>query len=180
MLNYSVEGLYFECDKLLTPGSMIYLGISNSPYSSEPDTYQCHRMKIRWYHDLYHARFSFGYGAQHLDPASVQCRRDDGLNELPENVRQLLADQEERRKHPRNRSDIRVLITEGRLYYRARIANRSKSGLFLETEAKLSPGRVINVVIPGKKVGREALVKAIVVHSNPAGLGVRMVRVLKN
>jgi len=45
MYNYSIGGLYFEADYAPLPGTEIYIGIINSPYSAEADLYHGH---IRW------------------------------------------------------------------------------------------------------------------------------------
>ncbi len=47
MVNCSDNGLYFESDQFLQPGSEIFLRIGNFPHS-QIETYRCHHAKVIW------------------------------------------------------------------------------------------------------------------------------------
>jgi hypothetical protein len=62
MFNYSDFGLYFETDHFLAPGTDIYLGIPNSPYTPDPDIYERYHAIIKWRKPLKESSFYYGYG----------------------------------------------------------------------------------------------------------------------
>ena len=49
MINYSRSGMYFEADFAPKVGTEIFIGIENSPYSSNHDVY---RAKVVWCNEL--------------------------------------------------------------------------------------------------------------------------------
>ena len=59
MVNYSRTGLYFETDFAPEPGSELFIGIEDSPYSS------CHdvlRAKVMWCKELSDGESFYYYG----------------------------------------------------------------------------------------------------------------------
>jgi hypothetical protein len=64
MFNYSKEGVYFESDSVLNPGTQIYIGIQDSPYASMPDVLEYHLAQIMWQKKLKDSFFRFGYGVK--------------------------------------------------------------------------------------------------------------------
>ena len=67
MFNYSDFGLYFETDHFLAPGTDIYIGIPNSPYTPDPDIYERYHAIIKWRKPLKESSFYYGYGVRFLD-----------------------------------------------------------------------------------------------------------------
>jgi hypothetical protein len=62
MVNYSDNGIYLETDSVLRAGTIIYLGIENSPFSSVSDAYDIYQAKILWRKGLKSALYKWGYG----------------------------------------------------------------------------------------------------------------------
>ena len=48
MYNFSDFGIYFESDYRLQPETEVFVGISDSPFASEPDQYERYRGIIKW------------------------------------------------------------------------------------------------------------------------------------
>ena len=48
MYNFNDDGLYIEADSQLEPKTEIRIGISNSPFASEPDKFESYRGIIKW------------------------------------------------------------------------------------------------------------------------------------
>ena len=67
MYNYSLGGMYFECDYAPLPGTEIYIGIENSPYDCGPD---CYRDQVRWRKELSQnrSRSNYGVGVKYHKP----------------------------------------------------------------------------------------------------------------
>lgn len=59
MFNYSRSGMYFESDFAPRIGSDIFIGIENSPYSSNHDVY---RARVIWCKDLPEQASYYYYG----------------------------------------------------------------------------------------------------------------------
>ena len=102
MFNFSRGGLYFESDSFISPGKEVFLGISKSPYSQDPSTYECHRVKVKWMKELYDSPYRYGYGVEHRD--TVECLSVDA-DESDINGKVLQVERADKsadtRKHPR-------------------------------------------------------------------------------
>jgi hypothetical protein len=48
LIDYSQKGLYFESDHYLEPGSEIYVGLSQSPFTPEPCAFECYGSIVKW------------------------------------------------------------------------------------------------------------------------------------
>ena len=59
MYNYSLGGMYFEADYAPLPGTVIFIGIKDSPYDSGADVY---RAQIKWRRQLPAGASPFNYG----------------------------------------------------------------------------------------------------------------------
>ncbi len=77
MFNYSDFGLYFETDHFLAPGTDIYIGIPDSPYTPDPDVYERYHAEIKWRKPLKESSFYYGYGVRFLgrDPLDRPIER---------------------------------------------------------------------------------------------------------
>ena len=64
MVNYSICGMYLQSDFRLEPGSDIFIGIENSPYSANHDIY---RAQVIWCRELSEdiALFRYGIGVKY-------------------------------------------------------------------------------------------------------------------
>ena len=181
VINYSNGGLCFESDTLITPGTIIYLGISDSPYSQAATTYECHRVKVKWCKDLYRSDYKYGYGVQHLDP--IDAYADDvgeQLYDIPQYMKMVIADKKDCRKHPRKPVSRKVLFTSANQFYEGTITNVSKGGFFIATPDNFIAGQTVNLVVPGTKFDRGVMIKAEIVRTTAAGIGVKILGLLKN
>ena len=181
VVNYSNSGLYFESDTLITPGAIVYLGIFDSPYNQSSTTYECHRVKIMWCKDLYRSDYKYGYGAQHLDPISAYTDViNEKLYDLPQYLKLILADKKDCRKHPRKPVIKKVLFTSGNQFYEGTITDVSKGGFFIATTENFVTGKTVNLVVPGTKFDRGVMIKAEIVRTTAAGIGVKLLGLLKH
>ena len=64
MRHYSESGLYIEANKLLLPGTVIYLGIEDSPFIRFANVYDVYRAKIVWLRMLNSTSYKYGYGVK--------------------------------------------------------------------------------------------------------------------
>ena len=181
VVNYSNSGLYFESDTLITPGAITYLGIFDSPYNQSSATYECHRVKIMWCKDLYRSDYKFGYGARHLDPIGAYTGVvSEKLYDLPQYLKLILADKKDGRKYPRKPVCRKVLFTSGNQFYEGTITDVSKGGFFIATSANFVTGKTVNLVVPGTKFDGGVMIKAEIVRTTAAGIGVKLLGLLKN
>lgn len=180
VLNYSCGGLYIETDALITPGTVLYLGIADSPYIDASTQYECHRVKVKWCKDLYHSGFKYGYGVQHLDPIGVYSRdMEKYFYDIPQYLKLVMADKKESRKYPRKSASRPVLFTTAAQCYEGVIENVSKGGLFIATESHFQIGDMIKLVVPGTKYDKGVMIKAQIVHRNHSGIGVKLLGIQK-
>jgi hypothetical protein len=181
VINYSNGGLCFESDALITPGTIIYLGISDSPYSQAATTYECHRVKVMWCKDLYRSDYKYGYGVRHLDP--IDAYTDDTgehLYDIPQYLKMVIADKKDCRKHPRKTVSSKAFFTSANQFHEGTITNVSKGGFFIATPDNFVAGQTINLVVPGTKFDRGVMIKAEIVRTTAAGIGIKIVGLIKS
>jgi hypothetical protein len=163
MFNYSDFGLYFETDHFLAPGTDIYIGIPNSPYTPDSDIYERYHAVIKWRKPLKESSFYYGYGARFLDadPLDRPIRR--GV---------------ESRRYPRKACSLYVKYAVQRKIYPGEIKNISLGGVFLKTNENdgLDVGQQLKLAIPNRKKGRVIKRHARVTWSGSSGFGVEFLR----
>jgi len=163
MFNYSDFGLYFETDHFLAPGTDIYIGIPNSPYTPNRDIYERYHAIIKWRKPLKESSFYYGYGIRFLeaDPMNRPIKR--GI---------------ESRRHPRKPCSLYVKYAVRRKIYPGEIKNISLSGAFIKTNENdgLDVGQPLQLAIPNRKKGNVIKRIARVIWSNHKGLGVEFQR----
>jgi Tfp pilus assembly protein PilZ len=158
MYNFSDFGLYFEADFLLQPETEIHIGITNSPFTLESDTYESFRGIIRWRKPLIKSSFYYGYGVELLENESSEIDRKTDL---------------ELRKHPRKTCSLPLKYETKSLLYQGIIENVSRGGIFIKTQNSVTVGQRIKVAVPLTKEGKIAKIIGIVAWSNPVGFGVK-------
>ena len=159
MFNYSDFGLYFETDHFLAPGTDIYIGIPNSPYTPDPDIYERYHAVIKWRKPLKESSFYYGYGVRFLDSDPLDRPIERGI---------------ESRRHPRKSCSLYVKYAVQRKIYPAEINNISLGGVFLKTNENdgLGIGQQFQLAIPNRKKGNVIRRYARVIWSNRNGFGV--------
>jgi hypothetical protein len=159
MFNYSDFGLYFETDHFLAPGTDIYIGIPNSPYTPDPDVYERYHTIIKWRKPLKESSFYYGYGIRFLDTDPLDRPIERGI---------------ESRRHPRKSCSLYVKYAVQRKIYPAEINNISLGGVFLKTNENdgLGIGQQFQLAIPNRKKGNVIRRYARVIWSNRNGFGV--------
>lgn len=158
MHNYSKSGLYFESDFYMVPGTEIYIGISNSPYTSQAGVYECYRSVIRWRKFLESSAFDYGYGIEIKGRASS---------------RQKHGETRESRKHPRSSCSIPTVIQGNNRKARGEIQNVSYGGVFISCSEELSRGQRVYLTIPLKKKQKLITRAGKIVWRNRNGLGIK-------
>ena len=166
MFNYSDFGLYFETDHVLAPGTDIYIGIPNSPYTSDPDIYERYHAVIKWRKPLKRSSFYYGYGVRFLDTDPLDRPIKRGI---------------ESRKHPRKPCNLDVKYAVNRKVYPGEVHNISVGRLFLKTSENdgLDVGTTLQLAIPNRKKGNVIKRFARVIWSNRSGFGVEFQRLVK-
>jgi hypothetical protein len=163
MFNYSDFGLYFETDHFLAPGTDIYIGIPNSPYTPDSNIYERYHAIIKWRKPLKESSFYYGYGVRFLDSDALERPLKRGI---------------ESRRYPRKACSLYVKYAVQRKIYPGEIKNISLGGVFLKTNENdgLDVGQQLRLAIPNRKKGRVIKRQARVTWSNSSGFGVEFLR----
>ncbi len=163
MFNYSDFGLYFETDHFLAPGTDIYIGIPNSPYTPDPDVYERYHAEIKWRKPLKESSFYYGYGARFLQMDPLDRPIERGI---------------ESRKHPRKECALYVKYAVQRKIFPGEVKNMSPGGVFLKTNENdgLDVGQQFRLAIPSRKKGNVIKRHARVIWSSRNGFGVEFQR----
>jgi hypothetical protein len=163
MFNYSDFGLYFETDHFLAPGTDIYIGIPNSPYTPDSDIYERYHAIIKWRKPLKESSFYYGYGVRFLDADPLDRPIKRGI---------------ESRRYPRKACSLYVKYAVQRKIYPGEIKNISLGGVFLKTNENdgLDVGQQLQLAIPNRKKGSVIKRHARVTWSNNSGFGVEFQR----
>ena len=166
MFNYSDFGLYFETDHFLAPGTDIYVGIPNSPYSPDPDVYERYHALIKWRKPLKKSSFYYGYGVRFLETDPLDRPIERGI---------------ESRKYPRKTCSLDVKYAVQKQIFAGEINNISLGGVFLKTSQNdgLDVGQRFRLAILNRKKGNVIKRDARVIWSNRGGFGVEFQRVAK-
>ena len=167
MINSSDDGLYFESNQLLQPGTKIFIRIENFPHS-QTETYICHHAKIIWGRRLNNTRYAYGYGAKYVQPSNKKRSPETDSYQI-----------EDLRRHPREYCTKPATIRFENKSYDGFISDISRSGCFIENIEFLSAGQILDLVIPGTKFSENNRVKAEVVRLSPIGVGIKFVRIIK-
>ena len=163
MFNYSDFGLYFETDHFLAPGTDIYIGIPNSPYTPDSNIYERYHAIIKWRKPLKESSFYYGYGVRFLDSDALERPLKRGI---------------ESRRYPRKACSLYVKYAVQHKIYPGEIKNISLGGVFLKTNENdgLDVGQQLRLAIPNRKKGRVIKRQARVTWSNSSGFGVEFLR----
>ena len=175
MFNFSKEGVYFESDSVLNPGTQIYIGIQNSPYASLPDVLEYHRAEIMWRKETKNSFFRFGYGVKLASLANKQDLKPVNKQDLKSNESKQPKDL---RKHTRRPYDQFTLFTTQNGIFEGSIKNISSSGLFIMAKSTFEVGQTLTLVLPFKN-GEDVKVKGQVVWTNDEGFGLKFLRIDK-
>ena len=147
MFNYSKEGVYFESDNALDPGTQIYIGIQDSPFATMPDVLEYRLAKIMWRKNLEDSFFRYGYGVKLASLADKQDPKSRAVKSA-----------EDLRRHPRKPYDQFTLFTTQSGVFEGSIKNISSSGVFLNTTNTFKVGQTL---------------KGKIVWTNDKGFGVK-------
>lgn len=158
MHNYSKSGLYFESDFYLVPGAEIYVGISDSPFSSGPGVYECYRSVIKWRRFLEHSAFDYGYGVE----LKAKVAR-------PKNA----VEGRESRLHARRPCSVPAVIRSDGQSTQGVIQNASYGGVFISCAETLSRGQRVFLTIPLRKRQKLVTRSGEIVWSSRNGVGIK-------
>ena len=167
MVNFSNTGIYFETDELFQPGTEIFIGIENSPYSKTA-AYQCYLAKVKWGKRLKNNRLAYGYGARYVD---IPSEKDTSQSDRIEN--------KDQRKYPRKLLAKQAIFRFEDKSYDGFITDISQRGCFIKSREVFEKGQILNLFIPGTKFDEENMLKVETVRLSPVGIGVEFRGMLK-
>ena len=161
MYNFSDFGIYFESDYRLEPETEIFVGISDSPFASEPDQYERYRGIIKWRKTLKRSSYYYGCGVELLEEASdpPKSREHSGI-----------------REHPRKNAAIRVKYEVDNKSYEGVTENVSSGGAFINSITPITIGQTVKLEIPLKRKGKIARLTGQVTRTNLRGFGVKFIK----
>jgi hypothetical protein len=158
MHNYSKNGLYFESDFYLIPGSEIHIGIADSPFTSEHGVYECYRSVIKWRKFLENSFYDYGYGIEIL----ARIPRPDQPGQARDSRRQS-----------RRSCSIPTLIQNKNRQIPGIIQNVNYGGVFVRCGEKPTKGQRVSLTIPLKKKQKLVSRSGEIVWSDENGIGIR-------
>jgi hypothetical protein len=163
MFNYSDFGLYFETDHFLAPGTDIYIGIPDSPYTPDPDVYERYHAEIKWRKPLKESSFYYGYGVRFLGRDPLDRPIERGI---------------ESRRYPRKSCSLYIKYAVQNQIYPGEVKNISLGGVFFKTNENdgLDVGQQFQLAIPNRKKGNVIKRHASVIWSSHNGFGVEFQR----
>jgi len=163
MFNYSDFGLYFETDHFLAPGTDIYIGIPDSPYTPDPDVYERYHTEIKWRKPLKESSFYYGYGVRFLGRDPLDRPIERGI---------------ESRRYPRKSCSLYIKYAVQNQIYPGEVKNISLGGVFFKTNENdgLDVGQQFQLAIPNRKKGNVIKRHARVIWSSRNGFGVEFQR----
>lgn len=164
MLNCSKNGIYFETDSILEPGTEIYLGIEDSSHASFVDEFECKLARIIWRKKLKKSFYNYGYGVKFISA--------DNTNEHKCGNQKKDIDT---RKHSRKQYTKSVLYAADNQILEGTSQNISPSGIFLKTKDKLRVGQTMILSLPSK-TEKGLKIRGEVVWSNHQGCGVKFLK----
>lgn len=164
MLNHSKNGMYFETDSIMEPGTEIYLDIVNSPEVSFADEYACKRAEIIWRKKLKKSFYNYGYGVKFISADSTKEQKCGNQREKIDS-----------RKHLRKPYSKSVIYAVDNQILEGTSQNLSLSGTFIKTKGKLRVGQTVILSLPSKDKKR-LKIKGEVVWSNDEGFGLKFLK----
>ena len=165
MFNYSENGIYFESDNLINPGTPVQVGIRRAPYERSVSDYSCYRGVVMWRDKLPEdSHFYYGYGVKFASgPESGQAADEDGRPA------------ENHRKHTRRPLRKPIRFSDDQQVFKGWTGDISPTGVFVNASHSLRPGQTITLAIPDKH-GKDILIRGRVVWSNEHGFGVKFIQ----
>ena len=167
MLNCSDDGIYFESNQFLPPGTEIFIRVENF-IDEETESHKCHHAKILWGQKLNNTPSTYGYGAKYVKISTKQNSSETDSDE-----------EKDLRKHPRKYCAKPATFGFGNTTYDGFISDISRNGCFIENSEYLKFGQILDLVIPGTKFSENNKLKVEVVRLSPNGVGVRFRRIIK-
>jgi hypothetical protein len=167
MLNCSDEGLYFESDQLLLPGTEVFIRIENFQHG-QTGAYRCHHVNIKWGKRIKDTPYTYGYGAK------FAASHDEG-NSLEIDSNQI----KDLRKHPRKYYNKPAIFGFENKSYEGFISNISRNGCFIENRESLNIGQILELVIPRTKFDENNMLEVEVTRLSPIGVGVKFKSIIK-
>lgn len=158
MVNYSEDGLHFESNRLLQPGTEIFIKIDNPPDISSPNYYG-YRAIIIWGRRQRKKLYNFRYGAKYI----YEPIKPDSPN----------IDLKENRQHRRKAYNKSAFFRFQNRYYRGIIRDVSQAGCFIETKKIFNIGQILVLIIPVKKIDKNIMLGAEIMRLSPTGVGVK-------
>jgi hypothetical protein len=161
MYNYSDFGVYFEADYRLEPETELRIGITNSPFASEPDKYESYRGIIKWRKLLKRSAHYYGYGMQLLE----ENTRNEDQSQFHGS-----------REHSRIECAIPIKYEYDSRTYEGTAVDVSSGGVFIKTPDLVAVGQPVTVYIAVKKKVKIKKLNGRVTWSNRTGFGVKFGR----
>ena len=176
MFDFSRGGLYFESDKNLLVGDVLFLGLDLHAGSPGNDTQLVFEVKIVWKKVLEDMSYGFGYGGKFLD-SHESLFESKYLQKKKENLpKNDLPGDQDSRKHLRKPCNKFFLFYYNSSEYRGVAANIGRGGAFILTKEKFVLGGRIKISATQLKTRRKFMVTGWIVRISPEGIGISFER----
>jgi Tfp pilus assembly protein PilZ len=161
MVNCSDNGLYFESDQFLQPGTEIFIRIEDF-VEDQIEAYKCHHAKVIWGKRLNKKPYAYGYGVKYVSITNNEKSQDDDSGQI-----------NDLRKHPRMYCGKLATFGFENKLYNGFISNISRNGCFIECVELLNIRQILDLVITGTKFSKNNILKVEVVRLSPNGVGAK-------
>ena len=167
MVNCCGDGLHFESDQLLLPGSEVFIRIDNLPHSPT-GSYRCHHAIIKWGKRLKNSPYVYGYGVKYVEPHDEKKSLETDSDQI-----------KDLRKHPRKYFNKPGTFGFKNKFYDGFISDLSLNGCFIENRESFKIGQILELTIPGTIFSQNKRLKVEVARLSPLGVGVKFKSVIK-
>lgn len=165
MINFSKGGLYFESDETIYSGEEVFVGLATHIESADIDTQLLFEVRILWQQELKASAFRYGYGGKFLSSSDSFLESPEILKlEKQSSTQNEFIGDKDSRKYNRRVYNKPLYFIYKRLKFKGLVANISRGGALIETDVNFSLGERIQLVVPGGKTGKEALVNGWIVR----------------
>jgi hypothetical protein len=165
MTNYSENGMYFETNGDLHPGSEIYIGLENSPFVTYTDIRECYRAEVVWRKKLKMSYPEYGYGIKYFYTDNRKklkgTKNLEGIDE---------------RKNPRKLYYKSIHFSANEKIWKGSSKNISSSGIYIEAKKPLPIRQRFTLALPCK-ANKHVIIKGEVVWSDHTGFGTKFLKI---
>ena len=158
--NLSTGGIYFESNESIFPGDEISVTVKK--LNEEEITFD---VCIIWKKDLSNSTFSFGYGAQSINP-------NESMKQISGEDANRIFNSEDKRKYQRKIINKQIRLKNFNKICNGRIRDISRGGAFIETDSRFSIEEKIVLNLSREIANKNVKLTGWIVRRDNDGFGI--------